>query len=54
VAVAAACFGTFDVLSFASAAGLTFLIIGCTGAAWRLCQVKAAAQSSSHGLPEPS
>ena len=43
VAVAAACFGTFDVLSFASAAGLTFLIIGCTGAAWRLCQVKVAA-----------
>ena len=38
VAVAVVCFGTFDVLSFASAAGLTFLIIGCTGAAWRLCQ----------------
>jgi polysaccharide biosynthesis protein PslJ len=38
VAVAAVCFGTFDVLSFASAAGLTFLIIGCTGAAWRLCR----------------
>jgi polysaccharide biosynthesis protein PslJ len=36
VAVAAACFGTFDVLSFAVAAGLTFLVIGCIGAAWRL------------------
>lgn len=36
VAVAAACFGTFDVLSFAIASGLTFLIIGCVGAASRL------------------
>jgi polysaccharide biosynthesis protein PslJ len=36
VAVAAACFGTFDVLSFAMASGVTFLIIGCVGAAVRL------------------
>ena len=36
VTVAAACFGTFDVLSFASAAGLTFLLLGCAGAAFRL------------------
>lgn len=36
VAVATACFGTFDALSFASAAGLTFLLLGCTGAAFRL------------------
>jgi hypothetical protein len=36
VAVAAACFATFDVLSFAVAAGLTFLLTGCIGASWRL------------------
>jgi polysaccharide biosynthesis protein PslJ len=36
IAVAAACFATFDVLSFTMAAGLTFLIIGCAGAALRL------------------
>jgi hypothetical protein len=36
VAVAAACFGTFDVLSFVIAGGLTFLILGCVGAAERL------------------
>jgi O-antigen ligase len=53
VAVAAACFGTFDALSFASAAGLTFLLIGCTGAAWRLCQARDTAQSAGHGVPEP-
>jgi O-antigen ligase len=36
IAVAAACFGTFDVLGFAIAAGLTFMFIGCAGAAYRL------------------
>jgi polysaccharide biosynthesis protein PslJ len=36
VAVAAVCFGTFDVLGFAIASGLTFLILGCVGAAFRL------------------
>jgi polysaccharide biosynthesis protein PslJ len=36
IAVAAACFATFDVLSFTMAAGLTFLMIGCAGAALRL------------------
>jgi hypothetical protein len=36
IAVAAACFGTFDTLGFAVAAGLTFVLIGCTGAACRL------------------
>lgn len=38
VAVAAACFATFDVLSFSIAAGLTFLLLGAIGAAWRLRQ----------------
>jgi O-antigen ligase len=36
VAAAAVSFATFDALSFAIAAGLTFLIAGCAGAAWRL------------------
>jgi O-antigen ligase len=36
IAVSAACFATFDVLSFTMAAGLTFLMIGCAGAALRL------------------
>jgi polysaccharide biosynthesis protein PslJ len=36
VAVAAFSFTTFDVLSFAIAPGLTFLVLGCVGAAWRL------------------
>jgi polysaccharide biosynthesis protein PslJ len=36
VAVDATCFATFDALSFSIAAGLTFLLLGCIGAAWRL------------------
>jgi O-antigen ligase len=36
VAAAAVSFATFDALSFAIAAGLTFLIGGCAGAAWRM------------------
>ncbi|HEY5988524.1 MAG TPA: O-antigen ligase family protein, partial [Streptosporangiaceae bacterium] len=36
VAAAATSFATFDAFSFEIAAGLTFLILGCTGAAWRL------------------
>jgi polysaccharide biosynthesis protein PslJ len=36
IAVAAGCFATFDVLSFTMAAGLSFLMIGCAGAALRL------------------
>lgn len=36
VAAAAACVGTFDVLGFAIASGLMFLLLGCIGAAWRL------------------
>jgi len=36
VAVSAFSFMTFDALSFAIAPGLTFLVLGCTGAAWRL------------------
>lgn len=36
VAVAIICFGTFDALGFAVASGITFLMIGCAGAAYRL------------------
>jgi O-antigen ligase len=39
IAVAAACFGTFDALGFAVAAGLTCILIGCAGAAFRLSGV---------------
>ncbi len=38
VAVAAVSFATFDALAFAIATGLTFLVLGCTGAAWRLAR----------------
>lgn len=36
VAVAAVSFGTFDALSFPMMASLTFLLLGCVGALWRL------------------
>jgi O-antigen ligase len=36
IAVAAVFFASFDVLSFSIASSLFFLIVGCTGAAWRL------------------
>jgi polysaccharide biosynthesis protein PslJ len=38
VAAAAVAFSTFDVLSFVIAPGLTFLLLGCVGAAWRLAR----------------
>lgn len=38
VAVATVTFATFDAFSFVMAAGLTFLLLGCAGAAWRLVQ----------------
>ena len=36
VAAAGLAFATFDALSFSIAAGLSFLIIGCVGALWRM------------------
>jgi polysaccharide biosynthesis protein PslJ len=36
VAAASLAFATFDALSFSIAAGLSFLILGCVGAAWRM------------------
>jgi polysaccharide biosynthesis protein PslJ len=38
IAAAAACFATFDGLSFSIETGLFFLLLGCTGAAWRLAR----------------
>jgi polysaccharide biosynthesis protein PslJ len=38
VAAAAVVFSAFDVLSFVIAPGLTFLVLGCVGAAWRLAR----------------
>jgi O-antigen ligase len=46
VAAAAVSFATFDAFSFEIATGLTFLILGCTGAAWRLAR-------SESGVPRP-
>jgi hypothetical protein len=43
VAVAAVGFATFDALSFPIAAGLTFLVIGCSGALWRLIRTESPA-----------
>jgi len=40
VAAAAVSFSTFDVLSFVVAPGLTFLLLGCVGAAWRLARAQ--------------
>lgn len=36
VAVATVSFATYDALSFSLASGLTFLLLGCAGALWRL------------------
>jgi len=43
IAVAGLTFGTFDALGFSMATGLTFLLLGCIGALWRLAK----AESSS-------
>ena len=42
IAVGIVAFGTFDALSFNMAAGLTFLFLGCTGAALRLLKAQGA------------
>lgn len=49
VAVAAVSFGTFDALSFPMMASLTFLLLGCVGALWRLSGSDAAAT-----VPQPA
>jgi polysaccharide biosynthesis protein PslJ len=42
IAVAMVAFGTFDALSFNMAAGLSFMLLGCTGAALRLVRAQGA------------
>jgi len=51
VAVPTVAFATFDALSFAQAASLTFLIIGCVGAYWRLARAQPAPPVTSNGFP---
>lgn len=41
VMVPTVAFGTFDALSFPMISGLTFLLVGCCGAAWRLSKQEA-------------
>ncbi len=47
VAAAAVSFATFDALSFATASGLTFLMLGCVGAAWRLAPTRDRGQAAT-------
>jgi O-antigen ligase len=47
VAVPTVAFATFDALSFAMAASLTFLVVGCTGALWRLVRTGEASAVAS-------
>jgi polysaccharide biosynthesis protein PslJ len=52
IAVAMVAFGTFDALSFNMAAGLTFMFLGCTGAALRLLKAQGA-QADGHLADQP-
>jgi O-Antigen ligase len=49
VAVAAVAFATFDALSFPIAAGLAFLVVGCSGALWRLVHERERATGPGRG-----
>ncbi len=40
LAAAAVAFATFDVLSFSIASGVFFLLLGCSGATWRLARAE--------------
>lgn len=54
VAAAGLAFATFDALSFSIAAGLSFLILGCVGATWRMIrngQLEAALGDPGGGVP---
>jgi O-antigen ligase len=50
VAAAAVSFATFDALSFVIAPGLTFLLLGCAGAAWRLTRAQQQSASQDRGV----
>ncbi len=49
IAATAVAYATFDALSFFMAAGLTFLLLGCTGAAWRLIRAGEGSRSPAAG-----
>jgi O-antigen ligase len=51
VAVSMVAFGTFDALSFGMAAGLTFMLLGCAGAARRLLRAQGAQPDSRWEQP---
>ena len=53
VAIAGVSFATLDELSFAIAASLTFLIIGCSGALWRLARAERLAALATAGPAAP-
>jgi polysaccharide biosynthesis protein PslJ len=53
VAACAVSFATLDAFSFNIISGLTFLILGCTGALWRLTR-STSARSSPPLLPSPA
>jgi len=50
VAAAAISFATFDALSFVIAPAVTFLVLGCTGAAWRMARAQRSASWSGAGV----
>jgi O-antigen ligase len=54
VAVAAFSFGVFDAASFPMTCGLTFLILGCCGAMWRLLRQRPPADATVAARPEPT
>jgi polysaccharide biosynthesis protein PslJ len=51
VAAVAVAFATLDAFSFPVVSGLTFLLIGCAGAIWRLAQQGEVTQSPGLGIP---
>lgn len=54
VAVAAVSFGTFDALSFPMMASLTFMLLGCVGALWRLSRAAESELAAQPTQPAPS
>ena len=52
--VAVIAFATFDVLSFSIASGLFFVLLGCSGALWRLTRQAAPVPPIADGTPAPA
>jgi polysaccharide biosynthesis protein PslJ len=53
MAVAFVTYATFDAFAFPMAAGLTFLMAGCTGAIWRLIRAEAAIPGNAALIRRP-